>query len=44
MNHCTDHWKDQMGPIDGDISTNIINILILHCTDKIAMRIDNGAN
>lgn len=35
-NHYTDHWKDQIGPMDGDISMNItdINTLVLHYTDK----------
>lgn len=35
-NHYTDHWEDQIGPMDSDISTNIadINILVLHYTDK----------
>lgn len=34
--HYTDHWKDQIAPMDGDISMNIadINIPILHYTDK----------
>lgn len=35
-NYYTDHWKDQIVPMDGDISMNIadINIPILHYTDK----------
>lgn len=45
-NHYRDHWKDQIGPMDGDISMNIADIKFQYfiTLTKIAMRIDIGAN